>query len=262
MAYLCLQRTVRIGLLSLFCILLFGAARFPVEHHLLKKLQAADFQQVNLDLEMRDQLGQSAFIAAFSGFRALVGAFLWIEAYDAWTRTDWGRMNFLMNSTVSLQPRSVTYWTIAAWHMAWNAGVSAREDKSVPRESLRIRAERQYWDIGENYYLRGLAANSDSWEMHQQYAFFLEQKRKDHCKAAEYYARAAEFPEAPAYVARMAAIQLAQCPGREREAYEKLRTLYLASEGNRLPTLLRLLKEFENRLEIPTDLRLIKDSTQ
>jgi hypothetical protein len=250
---------VRIRILGLVAVLLFGVLRFPVEHVLHKRLQAAGFQQVNLDLEMRDQLGQSAFIAAFSGFRALVGAFLWIEAYDAWTRTDWGRMNFLMNSTVSLQPRSVTYWTIAAWHMAWNAGVSAREDKSIPRESLRIRAEREYWDLGESYYFRGLKANPDSWELYQQYAFFLEQKRRDHCAAAEYYAKAAEFPEAPAYVARMAAIQLAQCPGREREAYEKLRALYLAHEGNRLPTLLRLVKEFENRLEIPPDLRLLND---
>ncbi len=251
---------MRIQLLGFVAVLLLGVVRFPFEHVLHKRLQGAGFQQVNLDLEMRDQLGQSAFIAAFSGFRALVGAFFWIEAYDAWTRTDWGRMNFLMNSTVSLQPRSVTYWTIAAWHMAWNAGVAAREDKSVARESLRIRAEREYWDIGESYYVRGLKANPDSWEMHQQYAFFLEQKRKDHCAAAEYYAKAAEFAEAPGYVARMAAIQLAQCPGREREAYEKLRALYLASEGNRLPTLLRLLREFENRLEIPPDLRLMKDS--
>lgn len=238
----------------------FGVVRIPIEHHLQAQLSDAGFHQVNLNLDLRDQIGQSAFIAALGGFRALVAAFFWVEAHDSWTRTDWGRMNFQMNSTVSLQPKSPTYWSVAAWHMAWNAGVAAREDKSLPTEGLRIRAERQYWDLGETYYQRGLNALPYRWEMYREYAWFLSQKREDFCAASDFYARAAAFPGTPAYLRRMAAIYLARCPGREREAYQKLRDLYLESESMHVPTILTLLGKLENTLAIPADARLIKAS--
>ena len=45
--------------------------------------------------------------------------------------------------------------------------------------------------------------------------------------------------------------ELAKCPGREREAYEYLRALYLKGEKQRLPSLVNLLNDMEKRLDIP-----------
>jgi hypothetical protein len=44
---------------------------------------------------------------------------------------------------------------------------------------------------------------------------------------------------------------MAKCPGREREAYEHLRRLYLQGESQRLPSLINLLRDMEKRLDIP-----------
>jgi hypothetical protein len=44
---------------------------------------------------------------------------------------------------------------------------------------------------------------------------------------------------------------MAKCPGREREAYEHLRRLYLQGDSQRLPSLINLLRDMEKRLDIP-----------
>jgi hypothetical protein len=56
----------------------------------------------------------------------------------------------------------------------------------------------------------------------------------------------------------MSAIFLAKCPGREREAYGQLREIYLEGPLMRTPTIVTLLRELENTLEIPSDDRLMK----
>jgi hypothetical protein len=52
---------------------------------------------------------------------------------------------------------------------------------------------------------------------------------------------------------------MAKCPGREREAYELLRRLYLEGESQRLPTLINLLRSMEKKLDIPESER-VKDT--
>ena len=49
---------------------------------------------------------------------------------------------------------------------------------------------------------------------------------------------------------------MAKCPGREREAYDKLRALWLQGEKQRLPSLINLLRDMENRLDIPAAERI------
>ena len=49
---------------------------------------------------------------------------------------------------------------------------------------------------------------------------------------------------------------MAKCPGREREAYDHLRRLYLEGDKQRLPTLINLLQDMEKRLDIPQGERI------
>jgi hypothetical protein len=142
--------------------------------------------------------------------------------------------------------------------MGWNASVSVRRDGNFPREALAQRAERQYFALAKDFLERGIENNPERWEMHQALAFFSQEKLRDHCAAAEAYERASQFPEAPPHLRRFAGYQLAQCDGMEKEAYEKLRGLFLEGEEQRLPTLVTKLRELEKSLEIPPEERLIK----
>ncbi len=155
---------------ALFClalILLFGLARVPFERGITRDLHAAHFLEYQLNLDVRAQAGQMGFIAALSGYRAVVADYMWIEAYTAWSRTEWGRLKLLLDTTTALQPRAVTFWDLASWHMAWNAATNARENRKEPRLTLRLKAERDYILIGERYLIDGLKYNPDSaklWE--------------------------------------------------------------------------------------------------
>lgn len=237
-------------------LLLFGLARLPAERSLEADIRAANLRGATLDIGLREQIGQLAYAAALSGFRSLVAAFLWIEAHTAWEQTAWGRMAGLFQSVTSLQPRSLVYWDLASWHMAWNASVAARENPKEPSEFLRRRAEREYHELGRDFLRRGIANNPDSYLLQERLGIMLRDKFADHCGAADAFTSAAAIPGAPAYVKRLAAYELAACKGREREAYERLRAIYLLGEDERLPRVITLINELETKLGIAPDERL------
>ena len=238
---------------AFFALLAFGAAKLPYEHRLAAEHRAAYFHGATLDLSLREQIGQLGFLAALSGFRALVADGLYLHAHSYWERTEWGRMKLDLDAVVALQPRCVLFWDQAAWHMAFNASVAAYEDRKQPREALRIKAQREYWKIGEDYLIRGIANNPDVPTLYDRLGFLYREKFKDHCKSAEIYARCAKVRGAPAYARRFAAYELAQCEGHDREAYEQLRALYLKGESERLPTLLKWLGTLQEKLNVPAE---------
>lgn len=237
--------------IAIFLILLFGAIRTPFEMSLQSAQSEAHFRKTELSLDLRERIGQMSFLAALSGFRSLVAAVLWIEAHVAWERTEWGRMAGLFDTVTSLQPRSLLYWDMAAWHMAWNASVAALNDEKQPSEIMRQRAQRQYFDLGRNFLERGIRNNPDRPLLYERLGVMLRDKFEDHCAAAQAFKQASEFPDAPPYVKRFAAYELAKCPGKERQAYEDLLALYKLGPDERKPTLISLIKEFEKTLNIP-----------
>ena len=243
-------------LISLAVIVVFGIVRMPIEQRVTDEHRAAFFHGAQLNLDLRQQLGQMGFLAALSGFRAVVADVLWIEAHNAWERTEWGRMKLLFDAVTSLQPRCVMFWDMASWHMAWNASVAALNDRNQPRKALRLKAQREYFQIGEDFLLRGLQNNPDKGFLYQKLGEFYGQKMQDHCKAAEFYAKAATFPDTFAFVKRHAVFELAECPGHEREAYEKLVALYKMGEAERVPTLYRKLLELQEKLSVPDEQRI------
>ena len=134
-----------------------------------------------------------------------------------------------------------------------NASIAALEDRKQPRAALRLKAQREYWRLGEDYLLRGIANNPDSAKLHTSLGSLYRDRFQDHAKAAEVYARGAALPDAPVYLHRFAAYELAKCPGREREAYEKLLAFYRKGEDEHLPTLLKHLGELQEKLNVPAD---------
>lgn len=244
------------SLAALLMVAVTGVLLLPWQMELQKLSKKSGFRTAVLDLSLREQIGQSGFLAALSGFRSPLAALLWIEAHTAWEKTEWGRMNALFNTVTTLQPHSLLYWDIAAWHMAWNASAAALQDRKQQSEVLRERSRRQYIDLGRDFLERGIRNNPDSYLLHERLGILLRDKVEDHGAAADEFAKAALLPDCPAYIQRFAAYEAAKVSGREKEAYALLRALYDEGEKMRVPTLISLLKQLEEKLHIPAAERI------
>lgn len=240
----------------LISVALFGVAKLPAEHALAKAHRDLHFRDVDFNLGLREQIGQLGFVAALSGFRSLVADGLFIQAHVAWERTEWGRVLLLFRQVTTLQPRVILFWDMAAWHMAWNASTAAINNPAQPRLALRIKAQREYFALGKDFLERGIRNNPERPQLYEALGRLYRDKYIDHEHAAEFFGKGAALPEAPSYLKRFAAYELSQCPGHEREAYDRLHALYASGENERLPTLLRRLKEMEIKLDIPLDQRI------
>src|SRR4029077_18798032 len=173
-----------------------------------------------------------------------------------WERTEWGRVLLLFRQVTTLQPRAILFWDMAAWHMAWNASTAALNDSTQPRQALRIKAAREYFQLGKDFLERGIKNNPERPELYEAMARLYRDKYKDHARSAEFFAKSAGQPGASSYAKRVAAYELAQCKGREWEAYHRLYELYWAGEDERLPTLVRYLNELEVKLAFPAEQRI------
>lgn len=238
-------------IIAIVLLAVFGLALIPFQKALDTEQKAVGLRSVPIDLDLRERLGQMGFLAALSGFRSALAAVLWIEAHNAWERTEWGRMAGLFDTVTTLQPRSLLYWDMAAWHMAWNASIAALNDESQPSEALRIRNQRQYIKLGRDYLKQGLRNNPQSAFLEERLGVLLRDKLEDHCAAGQAFLRASQLPDATAYIARFAGYELSKCPGHEQESYDLLRNLYDQGPAQRKPTLITILKQLEKSLDIP-----------
>src|SRR5437016_12915640 len=103
-----------------------GVLKLPIERNLAVLHRQEHFHGVEFNLDLREKLGQLGFVAALSGFRAIVADALFIQAYSAWENTEWGRMLLLFRHITTLQPRVLLFWYSSSWHMAGYYSFSAR----------------------------------------------------------------------------------------------------------------------------------------
>ena len=248
------------SLLAGVLLLAFGLVRLPLETTLTRQHREADFGRVKLDLGLRERLGQLGFLAALSGFRTPVADVLWIEAQSAWERVEYGSMNLLMSTVTTLTPKNVNFWDMASWHMAYNASVAAMNDPKQPKIALRRKAQQEYFLLGKDYVEHGIANNPDAYVLYQSLGNIYRYKLEDHCKASLAFEKAAACPGALTYLKRFAAYELSQCPGHEREAWQRLRSLYDMGPQERLPTLEKDLRAMEEKLHLPPEQRVLPSS--
>lgn len=247
---------MKAALVGFAALLLFGAAKLPIERALSAGRADDHIAVLRLGLDLREQAGQLGVIAALSGFRSIIADFLFIQAHVAWERTEWSRVLVLFRQVTTLQPRSVLFWDMAAWHMAWNASAAALNNPHQARLALRVKEQREYFDLGRDFLERGIRHNPERPQLYEALARLYREKYKDHEQAAHYFALAASKPGAPSYARRFAAYELSHVEGREAEAYERLLSLYREAEKERLPTLISRLKFLEEKLKIPLDQRI------
>lgn len=239
----------------------WSAAKLPLERKIGAEQARLRYGGARVSLEMRDLIGQGAAMALLGGFRGAVADYLWIVAHTHWERREWFRMHRLMEMVCLLQPRSVLFWDMASWHMAWNIAHDARYDPEEPRLSKRIWAERKWIEVGRRLLERGVENIPDRYELWARLGWLLDQKVGDHAASAENWRRAASFPNAPAFARRQVGYQLEKA-GRPEEAYRYWRELWAAHPDksdnaimlwDRIAEHIRLL---EDQLHIPPDRRV------
>src|SRR5216110_2738135 len=182
------------GLVALAALIVVGTVKLPVERNLAALHRQEHFRGVEFNLDLREKLGQLGFIAALSGFRAIVADALFVQAHAAWEDTQWGRILLLFRHITTLQPHVLLFWDTAAWHMAWNASVAAMDDKTQPRLALRVKAQREYFAMGKDLLERGIKNNPDRPDLYEALARLYKDKYKHDEHASEYYAKAAALP--------------------------------------------------------------------
>src|SRR5213594_1424017 len=244
------------AVVALAVLIGLGLLKLPIERNLAALHRQEHFRGVEFNLDLREKIGQLGFIAALSGFRAIVADALYIQAHAAWENTEWGRMLLLFRHVTTLQPRVLLFWDTAAWHMAWNASVAAMNDQKQPRLALRVKAQREYFALGKDFLEREIKNNPDRPELYEALARLYKEKYNDHERASEFYAKAAVLPEAAPWDRRFSAYELSYCEGREPEAYARLRSLYNEGAQERLPTLIKRQKFLEEKLGIQENQRI------
>lgn len=248
-------------ILGICVIVVWGVIKSPLEFRHAAALQEKRLGGYKPTASLRQQAGQAGFIAALGGLRAAVADLLWIRAHTAWQDVQYGRMKLLFDVCTALQPRRELFWDIASWHMAWNGSAYVENrrndaDTGVTSDEDRRRRMRDFYRIGEDYLLQGIQNMPDSWVLYDRLGTIYRDKFKDPCRAAVAFEEASKRPGRLDYVRRFAVYMLAECPGREQEAYEKLLALYHESEREWLPGLLVRLQELEIKLGIPKEKRV------
>ncbi|MBX7157107.1 MAG: hypothetical protein K1X66_01790 [Verrucomicrobiae bacterium] len=172
----------------------------------------------SLNLRVSEQMGQDAVLALFSGFRSVLADGLWLRANYQFEQQQWLPMRENMELVCLLQPRSIFFWEMAAWHLAWNMSHAARYDLKEPSLAKRLKAEQSYILAGRKLLDRGLKNIPDRYELWAARGFLRAEKQKDYEGAAEDFLKAATFPDAPAYVFRQVAYNLERAK-KWQEAY-------------------------------------------
>lgn len=231
-------------------LLITGLLRVPLEKQLSGQLISTGLLQPPPGKTLREQLGQSATLAALGGLRSLVSIYMTLHAHEAWQMTDWETVERDYRLITTIEPRDIDNWIKGGWHLWANASANVEMNESLP-EGLREKMRHEYIDKGIKFLQQGIENNPQAAKPWLELAFVLREKKHDYCAAANAYQEALKLPHAPGYTIRFVGYMLARCPGKEREAYYHLRQLYDQGKTQRLPSVIASLKELEVKLDIP-----------
>ena len=215
-------------LLALALIACVGAVRMPVEQRYTAGLREANVLQKPPGLSLREDLGQSLFIATLGGFRSPVASIMELRSVTPWMRGNWGVVEECYAICTKLQPREAHYWDQRAWHQACNARDSYLWESTFTQANREMYAQ-QSVENGIRTLKEAVKWLPDSWKLWERLAWYscMEyNQRQDHAAAAEAYEKAASIKGAPVAYRRFVVYQLSYIPEREKEAWDRLMAFY------------------------------------
>ncbi len=226
-------------LIALLALLAAGALRLPVEAALSRELRAAGLIAEPLGLGTRERIGQTSVAVALGGLRTLVATFVHLQAFTAFTETDWAEVEKLNDTTVDLAPRTPYYWIWGFYNLGTDAASYYQHDETLP--PLRAAAlRRSYIRKGREFIERGIRNLPDDPNLPRYLGALLADSSKNrafgdparaYSDAADAYALAAAHEDALPYVRRAQFLALARAPERHQEALELGRTIYREGKG-------------------------------
>ena len=274
-----LPLSVRLRRAMLVALLLGLWAPFKIiwEQHIGYEQNLLRYHGLTMTRQLRDQLGQGLSIGVLSGMGSVVADLLWLKVEVAWENEEWFAMEGYINLCTALQPRSVTFWDIGGWQLAWNASVSAMQDVKQPNALRRLKGSRFWIQKGLEVYLRGIENNPEHYKLWADTGLLYQQRRADqekrlgllaaaaadYEKAAYYYRQASQRPDAPVFLERFSAL-MEQEAGNDAAAYADWQALWnrltpaQRAQVQHRPTPSELLKihGLEQKLSIPPEKRI------
>lgn len=242
-------------IVSLLILCLFGLARWPLESARTRDWKQRHVLPPELNLGMRERLGQNSYAAAMGGARSFVASIQNLRAFVGWENQDWGAVEKDFRMAQDLQPRVPSYWELGAWHMAYNASGWYQYDWMGPRgennpaalAKVRRELRDRYIHKGLDMFADGVRNNPEDWHICELAGLLAGDPMKlpDKELSAKYYGMAAALPDAPLRVKRFEAYALSYVPARRAEALAKLASLYQAGPQNHVPTLLATLFDLQ-----------------
>lgn len=270
--------SLRIRGIFLAVVLLGLWAPFKVmwEQRIAREQDLLRYRGITMTRTLRDQLGQGLTIGVLSGMRSVVADFLWLDSTIAWENKEWFKMEGIINLCTALQPRSITFWDIGGWQLAWNASVAAAHDPTIPGDLRRLKASRFWIQKGLEVYKRGIENNpehhklwADTGLLYQSRLADLERRMgqpaaaaADFRTAAHYYEEALKRPDVPIFYERFPAYMYENA-GDDQAAYDYWRKLWarLTPEQRKQPQhaadkVESSIRRLENKLSIPKEKRI------
>lgn len=240
--------------LGLLLLLAMGVVRLPLEATLSAQLRTGKLLPSPPELSLRESLGQMGFAATLGGLRSLVASITYLQAYVAYEKLDWGKVDSLMTLTTRLQPEEPSYWDEASWHMAYNAASNYQNATNI-RAALRDKLFRDHVQRGIDILQEGLRYLPKHPRLLARLGEIYRDRQSNPRLAAESFLEAFAHG-APAYYERMAAYSFAKLDDlpSARKAYDILKRHY--DSGGRQISLLRDLPLLEERLDIPPARRI------
>jgi hypothetical protein len=261
---------MRHKLLAILVLVLAAVLFSPLENRIHAERVLKKYGGAQVSLSLRERLGQGTAVALLAGLRGVVADFLWIQNANYFTKNEWVPMCRNIELVVTLQPQSTTFWEQGSWHMAWNIGYSVSQDPKNANNAQGIRREREWHQKARDFLLRGIENIPQQHDLYFSLAWLYWTKlakdcgedadcqRAAYCKAAEYFGRAAEFPDAPMYIGRAYARALEKC-GRVSDAYEYWKILWNVDHQTTYQMwteVERNIKRLEDELAITEDRRV------
>jgi hypothetical protein len=249
---------MRAILIAILLLLLPAWGTLSLQRQIGQERLRLKFGGAHVTREMRDVIGQGMAIGLLAGFRGIVADFVWIQGHLHWEKKEWLQQYICLDAVTKLQPQSVLFWDAGAWHMAWNIGYAERVDTNNYTLAQGIKREQVWHERGREFLLRGIQNLPNRWELYFKLGWLYDQKYKDPNLAAEQYAIAARFPDAPSYVSRMHCRKLAES-GKLAESYQCWKTLWF-QDHQKVPQIWsiveREIRHVENELNIPAAQRI------
>ncbi|PXA03622.1 hypothetical protein DDZ13_11620 [Coraliomargarita sinensis] len=217
---------LRAVLLAIAFLVLVGLLIRPIESPAWQRVRTGQ-PELNLDA-MEGALGQGVIVGMLGGFRSIMADFLWIQTNSVWENRERAKLNSMIRLVTSIDPRPEFFWINGARMIAYDVPNWRIEEEGGYQEVSERRQHEINLEQAEQAFIliqRALEFHPDSARLYLEIGQIYMIRLDDPAKAAPWFLRASQQPDAPYFAARIYA-QLLRRLDKQAEAYDFLKGLF------------------------------------